>query len=87
MIKSKIERYLIQVQSDQARFAEELYWGEDFKKQSENEDYSLYSFHSPNASYVLNLLTRFGPGVQLLEPKPRVSEYVEKLKEILSNYD
>ena len=87
LIKSEIEHYLIQVKSDQARFVEELYWGEDFKKQEEKDGYCTYSFYSPNAQYVLNLLTRFGPGVRLLEPKSRVSEYVEKLKEILLNYD
>ncbi len=87
LIKSALEQYTIQVKSDQARFIEELYWGEDFKKQKETDGYSTYTFYSRNAQYVLNLLFRFGPAVRLVAPKPRVSEYVEKLKEILSNYD
>lgn len=87
LVKSELELYKIEVQDDQARFIEEMYWGEDFKKDSQRPGYCIYTFYSRNPQYVLNLLYRFGPGVTLLTPKARVTQYVDKLKELLASYD
>lgn len=88
LIKSDLELYTIEGPEDQARFIEEIHWGNDFKKQdSSRKGYQAYTFYSSNPQYVLNLLYRFGPGVTLLAPQERVREYVDKLKEILAIYD
>lgn len=88
VVKSDRELYKIEVRKEQARFVEEISWGEDFHSvSSSHTDWSAYVFYSDNPVYVLRQLYQFGADIRLVRPKARVERYVKGLKEILANYE
>lgn len=89
LMPGKKQHYVVEVKSDQARFFEEIDWGENLHEldTATKPGWKEYVFDSDQEEEVFKQLYKMKNTIRLLKPEASVKKYLKGLKDILENYE